>query len=131
MGNPVVHWELWSKTPDKTSAFYSSLFGWKLNPSPSPTYHMVDTQSPMGINGAIMTPQCEGTWPGNMSFYIAVDDLAEYRRKVAAAGAKIVLEEQAVPGMGAFSLFVDPDGRIVGLWKTLEGTSSPEGPCGE
>jgi len=23
-----------------------------------------------------------------------------------------------VPGMGAFSLFTDPEGRMMGLWKT-------------
>jgi len=33
-----------------------------------------------------------------------------YRKKVVAAGGKIHVEEQAVPGMGAFSLFTDPEG---------------------
>ncbi len=27
------------------------------------------------------------------------------------------LEEQQVSGMGAFSLFTDPEGRMMGLWK--------------
>jgi len=34
------------------------------------------------------------------------------------AGGKIHVEEQEVPGMGAFSLFTDPEGRMMGLWKT-------------
>jgi uncharacterized protein len=64
-----------------------------------------------------MTPPREGPWPGNMSFYIDVDDLAAYRKRITAAGGTIVIEEQEVPGMGAFSLFTDPDGRMVGIWK--------------
>ena len=40
-----------------------------------------------------------------------------YRTKVVAAGGRIHVEEQAVPGMGAFSLFTDPEGRMMGLWR--------------
>jgi predicted enzyme related to lactoylglutathione lyase len=53
-----------------------------------------------------------------MLFYIAVDDLTAYRKRVVEAGGKIHVEEQEVPGMGAFSLFTDPEGRMMGLWKT-------------
>jgi predicted enzyme related to lactoylglutathione lyase len=52
-----------------------------------------------------------------MVFYIAVDDLAAFRRKIVAAGGKIHVEEQEVPGMGTLSLFTDPEGRMMGLWK--------------
>jgi len=52
-----------------------------------------------------------------MTLYIDVDDLAAYGKKVVAAGGKIHIEEQAVPGMGTFSLFTDPEGRMMGLWK--------------
>ena len=46
-----------------------------------------------------------------------VDHLESYKKKVVAAGGKIHVEEQAVPGMGSFSLFTDPEGRMMGLWK--------------
>ena len=52
-----------------------------------------------------------------MLFYVLVDDLAAYRKKVVAAGGKIHVEEQKVPGMGKLSLFTDPEGRMMGLWK--------------
>jgi predicted enzyme related to lactoylglutathione lyase len=55
-----------------------------------------------------------------MLFYIAVDDLAAYRKKIIAAGGKIKIEEQKVPGMGKFSLFTDPEGRMMGLWKAKQ-----------
>jgi predicted enzyme related to lactoylglutathione lyase len=53
-----------------------------------------------------------------MSFYILVDDLEAYRKKIVDAGGKIVVDQQEVPGMGWFSLFSDPDGRVMGIWKT-------------
>lgn len=115
MGKPVVHWEFWSKDPSKVSDFYSRVFDWKIQPVPGMDYHFVDTQGG-GINGGIMKPQ-EGPWPGNMAFYIDVDDLASYRKRITDAGGKILVEEQEVPGMGAFSLFSDPDGRVLGIWK--------------
>ena len=120
MGSPVVHWELWSKDPAKVSAFYERVFDWKVNYIPQMEYRIVDTNAPeamKGINGGIMQPQ-EGPWPGNMAFYIMVDDLAAYRKRVLDAGGKILVEEQEVPGMGWFSLFSDPDGRVMGIWKT-------------
>jgi predicted enzyme related to lactoylglutathione lyase len=118
MGNPVVHWELMSREPQKVAAFYAKLFGWKVEHRPELNYRIVDTQAGSGINGGIVKPDREEPWPGNMLFYIAVDDLAAYRRKVVEAGGKIHVEEQQVPGMGKFSLFTDPEGRLMGLWQS-------------
>ncbi len=119
MGNPVVHWELMSKDPAKVSDFYAKIFGWKVKHMGGPVdYRIVDTGGEGGINGGIMKPERAGPWPGNMLFYIAVDDLAAYRKKIVAAGGKIQVEEQKVPGMGKFSLFTDPEGRMMGLWKS-------------
>jgi uncharacterized protein len=122
MGNPVVHWELMSKDPAGIASFYEKLFDWKIQHVPELNYRMVDTGGEGGINGGILKPDREGPdpknpWPSNMVFYINVDDLAKFRKKVVAAGGKIHVEHQDVPGMGAFSLFTDPDGRMMGLWQ--------------
>ena len=117
MGSPVVHWELMSQDPAKVSDFYAKIFGWKVKHVPEMNYRIVDTGGKGGINGGILKPERKGPWPGNMLFYIAVDSLAAYRKKVVAAGGKICVEEQKVPGMGSFSLFTDPEGRMMGLWK--------------
>ena len=120
MGNAVVHFELMSKEPEKVSDFYARIFDWKVTHHPEINYRVVETGAEgemHGINGGIVKPDREGPWPGNMLFYILVDDLAAYRKKIAAAGGKIHVEEQQVPGMGSFSLFTDPEGRMMGLWK--------------
>jgi len=118
MGQPVVHWELWSKNPEKVSEFYEKVFGWKIQHIPDMKYRLVDTGGAGGINGGIMEPQ-QGPWPGNMAFYIDVDDLDAYGKKITAAGGKMVVEKMAVPGVGELSLFEDTDGRILGMWKQM------------
>ena len=118
MGNPVVHWELMSKDPEKVSEFYKKVFDWKIQHMPEMNYRMVETGGQGSITGGILKPEREGPWPGNMTMYIAVDDLASYRKRILAAGGRIHVEEQEVPGMGAFALFTDPEGRMMGIWKT-------------
>ncbi len=116
MGRPVVHWELWSENPEKVSEFYEAVFDWKINHIPEMNYRAVDTGGEGGINGGIMTPQ-KGPWPGNLAFYIDVDDLDAHSEKIRAAGGKIVVDKMEVPGVGQLSLFEDPDGRVLGMWK--------------
>jgi len=116
MGKPVVHWELWSGDPEGVSDFYAKVFDWEIQSIPELNYHMVGTGGEGGIDGGIMKPQ-EGALPGNMTFYIGVEDLAAYRSKIVEAGGKIVVEEIDVPEVGSFALFEDPDGRVLGLWK--------------
>lgn len=116
MGRPVVHWELWSGDPEKASDFYKKVFDWEIRHIPEMNYHLVETGGEGGINGGIMKPQ-EGPWPGNMAFYIDVDDLDAYGEKIKQAGGKVVVDKMDVPGIGQLSLFRDPDGRVLGMWK--------------
>ena len=118
MGNPVVHWELWSKNPEKVAAFYSKTFGWQIQHIPELDYRLVTTGGQGGIDGGIMKPQ-EGPWPGNLALYIDVEDLALYRKKIVEAGGKIIVEQMEVQNIGAFCLFEDPDGRVLGMWKQI------------
>src|SRR6185436_9919817 len=98
MGNPVVHWELMSREPEKISDFYAKLFGWKVKHMPEINYRLVETGSGegkmSGINGGIVKPDKPEPWPGNTFLYIAVDDLAAYRKKITEAGGRIHVEEQ-------------------------------------
>lgn len=116
MGRPVVHWELWSEEPEALSEFYRTVFDWEIRHEPALNYRIVATGGEGGIDGGIMKPQ-QGPWPGNMAFYVSVDDLAAYEERVKAAGGKIVVERMEVPGVGHLSLFEDPDGRILGMWQ--------------
>lgn len=126
MSRPVVHFEFWSQNPDTVSKFYSEVFDWNINPIPEMNYHLVNVTGEGGIGGGIMTPQ-QGDWPSDMTFYIDVDDLANYHDKIVAAGGEMIVEAMEVPGVGALSLFKDPDGRVIGLWKQNPKTDADSG----
>ena len=117
MGLPVVHFEMMSNDPAGVSAFYAKIFGWKVKHMPQLNYRTVETGSKDGINGGIFKPEREGPWPGNQIFYVAVEDLSKMNRRIEAAGGKVHVEQQEVPGMGWLALFTDPEGRMNGLWK--------------
>jgi len=120
MGNPVVHWELWSEDPERVAAFYRQAFDWKVEHLAQLDYRLVRTGGEGGIDGGIMQPQ-RGPWPSKMTLYIGVDELAAARERIVAAGGKIVVEQLDVPQVGSFSLFEDPEGRLLGIWKRAGG----------
>ena len=117
MGRPVVHWELWSPNPARAADFYKAVFDWDIQHMPEKDYRLVQTGGTGGINGGISKPQNKPD-TASTAFYIDVDDLDAYGRKITAAGGTLIVENMEVPGMGAFSLFTDPDGRVMGIWKT-------------
>jgi predicted enzyme related to lactoylglutathione lyase len=116
MGRPVVHWEMWSENPNGAAEFYRKVFDWEIRSIPEMDYHLMEPGEEGGIGGGIMKPQ-QGPWPAKVTLYIDVDDLDAYGKRVTEAGGRILIEKQSVPGVGEFSLFEDPDGRVLGMWK--------------
>ena len=53
-----------------------------------------------------------------MAFYVDVEDIDAAMARIVEAGGKVVVARQEVPGMGAFGLFEDPEGRVLGVWQT-------------
>ena len=125
MGLPVVHFEMMSKDPAGVADFYAKVFGWKVQQHPQANYRVFDTGSKLGIGGGILRPRRRGPWAANQLFYVAVEDLSKMNRRIEAAGGKVHVEEQEVPGMGWLSLFTDPEGRMNGLWKPLKARKPP------
>ena len=119
MGRPVVHWEFWSEDPQRISDFYNKVFDWEVQHIPEMNYRLVKTGGEGGINGGIMKPQ-QGPWPGKLTFYIDVDDLDVYGDRIKEAGGKLLVDKMEVAGVGQLSLFEDPDGRMLGLWKQMK-----------
>jgi predicted enzyme related to lactoylglutathione lyase len=115
MGRPVVHFEFWSQDPGNVSEFYRNVFDWDIRSIPEMDYHLVQAAESGGIGGGIMKPSQQ--WSTNLTLYIDVDDLDKYGARIQSAGGTILIEKMAVPNVGEFSLFQDPDGRVLGLWK--------------
>lgn len=114
VGNPVVHFEIGGVSVERTSAFYSELFGWDIGIDKA-GYRPVDTRSETGIRGGIM--QTPPQAPPYLTFYVAVDDLDKYLKRAEELGGSTVLGPMPVRGIGAFAMLGDPDGNIVGLFR--------------
>lgn len=119
---PVVHFEIGCQDLSKTSAFYSSIFGWEYAPG-MPTMSMVANLGPMaatktdGIGGHITAL---GHPPHQyVTFYILVDDIEATLAQIIAKGGSTLIPKQEVPGMGWFAWFKDPEGNAIGLWTAM------------
>lgn len=117
MGKAVVHFEIASSNAPAANAFYSKLFGWKIDDNNPMKYGVVETgRAPgAGINGGIVQTT-EGMPPGVL-IYVAVEDTDAYLKKVVALGGKIIHPTEVIPNMVTFALFEDPAGTVMGLIK--------------
>jgi predicted enzyme related to lactoylglutathione lyase len=123
----VVHFEIPVDDLERAKNFYSSVFGWSLETVPmdggeytSIRTTEVDEQTrmpaePGAINGG-MVQRTELT-PAPL-VTIDVDGIDDALKMVESEGGSTVVPRTAIPGMGAYAYFKDPDGNVVGLWET-------------
>jgi predicted enzyme related to lactoylglutathione lyase len=115
MANPFVHVELNTTDPEKAKAFYGQLFVWKMEDmqaGPGMTYTVI--QPGEGTGGGLMKqvcPEAPSAWPA----YVAVADVKATPERAKSPGASVMKDVTEVPGMGWFSIIVDPTGAPFGL----------------
>ncbi|HUI72718.1 MAG TPA: VOC family protein [Spirochaetia bacterium] len=126
--DPVVHFELPARDKGRMSRFYAGVFGWKtqqLGPEMG-NYVVVQTtetgennfpKEPGRINGGFYERTKDDQAP---SVVIAVDDIRDAMKRVAAAGGKVLGgqkpgEPDDIPGIGLFVAFVDTEGNRVSM----------------
>ena len=118
MPNPVVHFELVTRDGAAAQAFYSDVFGWKVDANNPMKYGMVDTGGDEGIGGGISSPEEGGE--EFITFYIQVDDPQAYLEKIEKSGGRTLIPVTEIPNMVTFAQFEDPQGNRVGLVKAEE-----------
>ena len=112
-GKPVVHWEIGSGDAPALHDFYTTLFDWQVDTDTPLNYPVVQTGGEGGINGGIYA--AEDPEHRFLTIYVQVDDLPATLEKAGSLGASYVGEIATVPGIGRFSIFGDPEGRIIGV----------------
>lgn len=111
MANPIVHWELMVEDVVRAQAFYGRVFGWTFNVA-GPEYTLIDTGQPPG-GGMMATPP--GAPGVALNTHFQVDDLDRTLRHAVEAGASVIVPATAVPGVGRFAMFLDPDRIPIGV----------------
>lgn len=124
----VVHFEIPADDVEGAKSFYGSVFDWDLNTmqmaegeytivTTTPVDDSMMPTEPGAINGGLMQRSDETPSP---VITIDVDDIEQSLKDVEAAGGSTVTPRTAIPGMGAFGYFKDPEGNIMGLWETSD-----------
>jgi uncharacterized protein len=123
----VVHFEIPADDLDRAKSFYGTVFGWELQTAPmnggeytSVRTTDVDEQTqlptePGAINGGMFVRDERLTTP---VITIDVDGIDDALKQIEAEGGSTVTPRTAIPGMGAFAYFKDPEGNVIGLWET-------------
>jgi uncharacterized protein len=116
MSNRVGWFEVVGSDGEKLRSFYGDVFGWQFQQGdPEMDYGMTDP-SQTGIGGGV------GTSPagGHAIFYVEVDDPQGALDKIESAGGSVVMPVTELP-MVTFAQFKDPEGNLVGLFKSSGG----------
>lgn len=112
MGNPISHWEIVVSDLAKGKVFYSTVFDWEFDESSFPGYSIIKT----GMNpGGGMVASSENPPRYMFNVYFQVDDVEATLAKATEAGASVIAPKTAIPGIGYWGMFADPDGIAIGI----------------
>ena len=53
---------------------------------------------------------------GEVIPYVGTDDIDAFLKKVEQAGGKLLGQKVAIPGMGSYAFFADPEGNRIGVY---------------
>jgi len=114
----VVHFELLSRDPAATAAFYADVFGWRTSRGEGDYWRLISDEAEgpsRGINGATVRPIDAALPAPAVVNTIQVPDVAAYAEKVRARGGRTLSDLIPLEGVGTFQYCADPDGIPFGL----------------
>jgi uncharacterized protein len=120
MGQPVVHFEIIGKDPDRLKGYYAELFGWEIDSSNPMGYGLVPREGNtnadgVGIGGGVAGGP-EG-YEGHVTFYVEVPDVEAALAKAESLGGTRVMGPETVMDQLEIGLFTDPEGHVIGVVK--------------
>jgi hypothetical protein len=131
--NPVVHFEIPYEDPERMSLFYQSVFGWRMQllGEDMGNYILATTAdadaragAPAGaIDGGFYPKKLD--WPAqHPSIVIAVENIEESMSNVQKASGKVLGEPMAIPGIGLYVSFLDPEGNRNSILQPTPGSET-------
>ena len=110
----VVHFDISGDSPQKLVSFYEKIFQWKFSKWEGPMeYWMIETgpEDQPGINGGLAKRERDDRVVNT----IDVKDIDSVLEDVKKQGGTVITEKAAIPGVGWFAQFKDPQGNVFGL----------------
>ena len=118
MGQPVVHFEVIGKDPERLQGYYGDLFGWEIDANNPMKYGVIQREGNtdsdgVGIGGGVGAGP-EG-YDGHVTFYVDVPDVeGALARAEELGGSRMMGPDEVMPGL-VIGLFADPEGHVVGV----------------
>jgi uncharacterized protein len=110
----LAHVSINADDPDRSRAFYESVFGWTFTAWGPPGFWQIEGMDG-GVRGALQ--QRRYLEPGvrvGFECTIAVSSIDATEKAILAAGGKILLQRSVIVGVGTLMFFADPDGNAFG-----------------
>ena len=117
VGHAPIWLDLSAGDPDKERAFYSKVFGWKIEVNPDPQYGGYSLAKMGGKDVAGIGPKQDPNGPTAWLVYVGSSDADETVKKTQAAGGKVVVEPMQVGPQGRMVVIQDPTGAFLGIWE--------------
>ena len=118
MGQPVMQFQILSKHPDKSAAFYAKLFGWKIDADNAMGYRMIKTGTEQGIEGGIWPCPPEGR--AFVQLFIHVTDMNKTVDHAKQLGGKIIVPPQKLPDGDELAILHDAEGIPFGVYRAAK-----------
>jgi predicted enzyme related to lactoylglutathione lyase len=124
MGNPVVHFEIIGRDPERLRAYFGELFGWDFDTSGpvSPAvseagnYGFVDVNASTGGIGIPGGVGGGSRYEGHAIFYVGVPDVEAALQRAQDLGGTRVIGPETNPGTDlVIGHFIDPEGHLIGV----------------
>jgi predicted enzyme related to lactoylglutathione lyase len=112
--------DLFTSEPERSTAFYSALFGWEFADQGSAYggYTLV-TSDGHPVAGLMRNTGDSGT-PDGWSTYLATSDIEASVTRAGEAGGSVLAPAMQLGALGSMAVLVDPAGAVVGLWQARD-----------
>jgi len=104
--------------PDKSEAFYCSLFGWTAESTGEEYGGYVNFLKDRVRVAGSMKNDGEAGLPDVWSIYLAVEDAAATTEAAVANGGGVILSAMQVMELGSMAVVSDPGGAAIGMWQS-------------
>lgn len=123
MPQPVVHFEVIGKDPDRLRQYFGDLFGWDFE-TPSPVAPEVSAADSYGFLDLVTTEDGTGIRGGvgggpeyqsHAVFYVAVPNVEVALQRAEHLGGKRMMGPATSPSGLVVGHFTDPEGTLIGV----------------
>jgi predicted enzyme related to lactoylglutathione lyase len=123
MSQPVVHFEIAGRDPERLRDYFGELFGWNFD-VPAPVAQEVSDPDSYGFLNLVVSddgagiPGGIGGGPGYEShavFYVGVPDVEGALQRAEELGGKRIMGPATSPNGLVVGHFTDPEGTLIGV----------------